>query len=681
MAPRAPQLPPRGLARRLALLIASPRLVLLACVFLTVLGLFGVRLYQLQVREADYWMAQAQEQRARLVRLPAPRGLIYGRDGELLVRNVPAFQVAVIPALLPEEDLEREAVLRRLAALLDLPYTRSEPAPSANPGRWLERRLTGSLPQPDAPPGLREMVEKAERIAPYEPLVVARKVDREIALIIAQGEGLTFPGVRVGVVSRRQYPYGSLVAQLVGYLGAIPAAEAEAYADQGYDPTTDRIGYAGIEASFEDWLKGKPGQRFQEEDVVGRLVRVLGEEQPPVPGHNVYLTIDLKLQQVVQDALWRGMTRPNVNSRRGVVIVMNPQTGEVLAMVSLPTYDNNLFAQGISPEVLQRLQDDPHRPLLNHAVFDELPPGSIFKIIPAAAALQEGVLTSRTRLHCPGTIVVPNKYYPNDPGRAQPFHCWLRSGHGWLDIVHGLAHSCDIFFYQVGGGLEEADFEGLGLERMTDYARLFGLGEPTGIELPLEAAGLVPTARWKRLTIGENWSTGDTYNLSIGQGYLLVTPLQMLNMMAATANGGILYRPQIVHHITDAGGNVVQPFRPEIIRTLPISPENWTLIHEGLEGAVAYGTATRGQVDGVRVAGKTGTAQFCDDIAQQMGICGTGLAQPTHAWFIAFAPVEAPEIAVIVFIYNGGEGSVAAVPVAQEVLDWYFHGRSTAARP
>ncbi|HIE39454.1 MAG TPA: hypothetical protein EYP77_10390, partial [Anaerolineae bacterium] len=302
MAPRAPQLPPRGLARRLALLIASPRLVLLACVFLTVLGLFGVRLYQLQVREADYWMAQAQEQRARLVRLPAPRGLIYGRDGELLVRNVPAFQVAVIPALLPEEDLEREAVLRRLAALLDLPYTRSEPAPSANPGRWLERRLTGSLPQPDAPPGLREMVEKAERIAPYEPLVVARKVDREIALIIAQGEGLTFPGVRVGVVSRRQYPYGSLVAQLVGYLGAIPAAEAEAYADQGYDPTTDRIGYAGIEASFEDWLKGKPGQRFQEEDVVGRLVRVLGEEQPPVPGHNVYLTIDLKLQQVVQDA-------------------------------------------------------------------------------------------------------------------------------------------------------------------------------------------------------------------------------------------------------------------------------------------------------------------------------------------------------------------------------------------
>lgn len=651
-------LPERRLVRWLLLLLSSPRLGILPLILFAALGLFAVRLYRLQVVEAEYWATRARAQRARVVRISAPRGLIYTRDGEALVRNTPTFQLIVVPGLLPEEGPGRESVLQRLAALLGRPYSR-----------------------PDGPAGLREMVERAldaESVsyAPYDPLVVAQGVDRETALIIAQGQGLSFPGIRVETVARREYPYGALVSLLVGYTGAIPAERSTEYEAEGYDPAADRIGYAGVEASLEEWLRGAPGERYQEEDILGRLVRVVGQEMPPVPGHNVYLTLDLGLQQVAQDALVRGMSRPNVNSRRGVVIAMNPRTGEILAMVSLPAYDNNLFAQGISLEDYQRLLDDPHRPLVNHAIADQLPPGSIFKIIPAAAALQEGVLTPRTRLNCPGTIVVPNKYYPNDPGRAQPFYCWNRHGHGRLDLVHGLAYSCDIFFYQVGGGLEEEGFEGLGLERMAEYARLFGLGEPTGIELPLEeATGLVPTARWKRLVIGENWSTGDTYNLAIGQGYLLVTPLQMLNVMAATANGGTLYRPQIVHHITDAQGNVVQPFQPEIIRTLPISPENWTLIQEGLEGAVAYGTATRAQVEGVRVAGKTGTAQFCDDIARQLGLCREGLAQPTHAWFLAFAPVEDPQIALVVFIYNGGEGSVAAVPVAQEILDWYFHQR------
>jgi len=633
-------LPQRGIARTLARILRAPRLIVLAGSLLLLFGLFAVRLYRLQVVEARYWTTRAEEQRAEVVRVPAPRGLIYSRNGEPLVRNVPAFQVAVVPANLPQEEADREAVLERLEDLLGQPLDREE-------------------------------IEAARGYAPYEPLVVARRVSREIALALAQ-ESLTMPGVQVEVVSRRQYPYGSLVAQLVGYLGAIPQEEAERYVQEGYDPSTDQLGYAGVEATLEDWLRGTPGRRYQEEDVVGRVIRLLGEE-PPVPGHNVYLTIDLGLQQVAQNALERGLQR--VNSRRGVVIALDPRTGEVLAMVSLPTYDDNLFAQGISLDDYQRLLQDPHRPLLNHAIADQVPPGSIFKIVVAAGALQEGVLTEQTKLECPGRIVIPNKYYPNDPGRAQPFYCWKHSGHGWLDVVHGLAYSCDIFFYKTGGGFEETGFEGLGPDRIEQYARLFGLGAPTGIELPSEASGLVPSATWKRRTIGENWSTGDTYNLSIGQGYLLVTPLQMVNVMATVANGGTLYQPQIVHHITDAEGNVVRPFRPVISRTLPISPEDWTLIREGLEGAVAYGTATRGQVEGVRVAGKTGTAQFCDDIAIQLGICGEGLAQPTHAWFLAYAPVEDPEIALVVFIYNGGEGSTAAVPVAQEILDWYFHGR------
>lgn len=637
----------------LGLIASAPRLVVLAILFAVLVGVFVGRLYQLQVVEAQYWNDRAEEQRARQERLPASRGIIYSREGEPLVRNVPSFRVVIVPALLPEDEIEQEAMLRRLAEMLDVVYERPE----------------GEV---DSPPGLLEKVEDAANVAPYEQLVVAQRVDRETALAIAQ-DHLRMPGVEIEVSSRRRYPYGSLVAPVIGYLGAIPEGEDEIYRIRGYDPAVDRIGYAGIEDGFEDWLHGEPGMRYQEEDVLGRVVRVLGEEEPPVPGHNVHLTLDLELQQVAQDALWEAMTHPAVNSRRGVVVAMDPRTGEILAMVSLPSYDNNLFAQGISQEDYDRLLEDPHDPLVNHAVSDQLPPGSIFKIVPAAAALEEGIVDPDTRLECPGTIVVPNKYYPNDPGRAQPFHCWQLSGHGWLNIVDGLAHSCDVFFYKVGGGFEEEEFEGLGPAVMGDYARLFGLGETTGIELPLEAEGLVPTQRWKRLTIGENWSTGDTYNLSIGQGYLLVTPLQMANLMATTANGGTLYQPQIVHHVTDAEGNVVQSFEPEIRRTLPISPANWTLIHQGLEGAVVYGTATNGQVEGVRVAGKTGTAQFCDNIAQRMGICGEGLAQPTHAWYMAFAPIESPEIALVVFIYNGGEGSAAAVPVGQEILDWYFH--------
>jgi penicillin-binding protein 2 len=239
-------------------------------------------------------------------------------------------------------------------------------------------------------------------------------------------------------------------------------------------------------------------------------------------------------------------------------------------------------------------------------------------------------------------------------------------------MVGGIAHSCDIFFYKVGGGFEEEDFEGLGVERIAQYAELFGLGEPTGVELTADFGGLVPTADWKRLTYGESWTTGDTYILSIGQGFLLVTPLEMLNAFNVFANGGTLYRPRVVHHVTDAQGNVVQPFEPDIVRTVPISTEYLSLVKEGMEGAVAYGTAPKAQLEGVPVAGKTGTAQYCDDIALEQGICGEGLQMPEHAWFVAFAPAENPEVSVIVFIYRGGEGSVAAVPVVHDILAYYF---------
>jgi penicillin-binding protein 2 len=330
------------------------------------------------------------------------------------------------------------------------------------------------------------------------------------------------------------------------------------------------------------------------------------------------------------------------------------------------------------------LNEDVHRPLLNHAISDQVPPGSTFKIVVATGALQEGVLEPDTHLTCPGTIVLPHRYAERDPAaRDQTFYCWIwrQGSHGSLDVVGGLANSCDIFFYKVGGGFEEDDFEGLGpgsLESdenpgIANYAVLFGMGQETSVELTGEAEGVVPYPTWKRRTYGENWSTGDTYNYAIGQGYLAVTPLQMLNAANVVANGGTLYRPQVVHHVTDCEGDVIEPFEPEVIRTLPISPENWSLVLQGMEGAVAYGTATGAQVEGLRVAGKTGTAQFCDDLK-----CGVGFAQPEHAWFTTFAPVEDPEISVIIFLYDGGEGSQTAVPVAHEILEYYF-GRGEPA--
>jgi penicillin-binding protein 2 len=651
-----PQASQSGWQARWSAIRGAPRVVILGLLILCTFVIFSQRIWNLQFVEGEYYRDRATRQSTRLVTVPAARGIIYDCNGTSLVRNVPSFDVTIVPAYLPDDEDEMEDVLIRLAMLLDMPYT------TAGTGG-------GEAPPP---PGLREMVEALDFAARYRPLVVKRGVDRDTALLAAQ-QSILLPGVSIEVESVRDYPYGPLLSQVIGYLLPIPEESEEEYVAQGYDPATDRIGVASVEATYENMLRGQKGERVIEEDVTGRMIRVVDEQAIPVPGHNVYLTIDLDLQQFVEEALRRGMEEPKVNSPRGVAIVMHPQTGEILALVSLPTYDNNLFTQGISARDWQRLSENPHRPLLNHAISGGLPPGSVFKIVVAAGALQEGVLTPYTRLACPGKIVVPNKYYPNDPGQAQPFYCWNQGGHGWLDVVGGITHSCDIFFYKVGGGFEETRFDGLGVDRIAQYAELFGFGEPTGVELPAEIGGLVPTSRWKRLTYGESWSTGDTYNLSIGQGYLFVTPLQMLNAVNVVANGGTLYRPRIVHHVTDDQGNMVQPFEPEIIRTLPIDPEHWTLIQQGMEGAVAYGTAPRARIEGLRIGGKTGTAQYCDDIALATGICGEGLEQPTHAWFTAFAPVEEPEVSVIVFLYNGGEGSVSAVPVVHDILEYYFN--------
>jgi penicillin-binding protein 2 len=610
--------------------------------------IFAFQMWRLQIAEGKRYQMMADRNRFRLVPTEAARGVIYDRYGRILVQNIPSFTVTIIPAYLPEDEQEEMAVFSQLSALLGIPASTA----TASAGTFSPRR------------SIKDMVDEARDTAPYRPLTIKTNVDRDTVFIIEE-EHLDLPGVLIEIDPIRQYLSGDLTSHIIGYVGPIPSEQAEAYANQGYDPNSDTVGLTGVELTFDEELRGSKGYKYIEVDVAGREVKAVGDPQPPLPGHNLILTIDLELQQFMEEALRRGME--SVESESGVAIAMNPQTGEILSLVSLPSYDNNLFATGISQEDWARLEEDPRKPLVNHAITGQYPPGSAFKIIPAAAALEEGVVNRRTTLTCQGTLWLPNKYFPDDPELAQPFYCWIHKygqGHGALNIVQAIAQSCDIFFYQLGGGFKE--FEGLGLERLSEYAGLFGLGQPTGIDLPGEASGLVPTQKWKRINYAENWSTGDTYNVSIGQGFILLTPLQLLNATAAVANGGTLYRPQIVYQVTDAEGQVIRPFAPEVIRQVPVSEENLATVREGMRQAVEWGTARQAQLEGIEVAGKTGTAEYPGPPIDDEGHL------PTHAWFTAFAPVQEPEIALVIFVAGGGEGTTTAVPIATEILRYYF---------
>ena len=620
--------------------------------------IIGARLWSLQVVSSVEYRQSADQNRFRLVPVDAPRGIIYDRTGRLLVRNVPSFTVSVVPAGLPEKPLERWEVMSRLSDLLDVPFDPADqgtvdptdvsaPSPSGLEIAAIERTL-------------------AERtISPYSPVRVASNVDRQAAFIIEE-EHLDLPGVLVSAEPLRQYEDGPLTAHILGYVGFISKESLQSYVDDGYQPD-DRVGLTGVELTSEPELRGIKGQKHIEVDAFEREVATISLE-PPVPGHNVRLTLDLELQAFVEETLREGIRK--AGSDVGVAVAMDPRSGEVLAMVSLPSYDNNLFSGGISYHDYALVSSDRRRPLVNHAISGLYPPGSTFKIVPASAILEEHVVDEHTRLECQGTLLLPSRLYPDDPTKAQEFYCWQERGHGSLNIVGGIQHSCDIFFYQVSGGYR--GFPGLGMDRLAEYSRMYGFGEPTGVELSGEAAGLVPNDRWKRQNYGEQWVTGDTYNAAIGQGYVLVTPLQLLNATVAVANGGTLFRPQLVREYTDANGDIVRSFSPDPIRELDISPRNLALTRLGMRYAVTEGTAWLANVPGLSVAGKTGTAEYPGVDEDGNLLLDEEGNLPTHAWFTAFAPYEDPELAIVVFLEGGGEGSQTAVPVAAQILRYYF---------
>lgn len=647
--------PPRNLGQNgtAARLIVYRVIVVLAFVVL------AGRLWQLQIVQGERYRKRADTNRFRVEAIDAPRGVVYDRTGEIVVRNKASFATIIVPADLPVEEEQR--VFKKLSNLLQMPVS-SQTAGVGTVSR----------------PGIQEIVEAGRERDPYAPVLVKANVSRDVALVIEE-EHLSLPGVRVEAAPIREYTTGSLLSHILGYMGPIPKERADAYEQQGYHPD-DRIGLAGVEYTFEDVLRGEKGQKFVEVDVLGRVLRNIGEPIEPMAGNNLHLTIDTQLQRDVEEILYERLQEIGASS--GVALVGNPNSGEILAMVSLPNYDNNLFAGGISVQNWEKLMSDPTNPLLNRAIAGLYPPGSTFKLIPALAALEEKIITPETLLDDPGVIIVENEYAPDDPELAQPFYCWLRSGHGRLDVVGAIAQSCDVFFYKVAGGFE--DFRGLGVDRLAQYAELFGLGTPTGINLSGEAAGLVPTPKWKRRRFGADggvWTTGNTYNMGIGQGDVLATPLQMLNMVSAIANGGILYRPQIVQRIVDSEGRTLEHVEPEVIRELPIDPAYFAVVREGMRQAVVDGTAKPEWSHlplEVSVAGKTGTAEFC-----QPNEAGTDCKRDedgnllTHAWFVAFAPFEDPEIAIVVFIDGRGvgrviEGSQVAAPIAADIIRTYY---------
>lgn len=663
----------------------SRRLTIIRAFVVVIAVIFIAQLIRIQFVQGQGLRARADENRFRLVEVRGQRGVMYDRNGQLLVRNRPSFDIVAVPSNLPDDDDEARAVLERLDQIIseseaNLPVHQQGDGLAEGAGDDSAAASVGQQGQPGFRQRLSvdeamQQVRDAMQGGAYRPVVIAGRVSSETAFAVAE-ESHTLPGIELSIAPVREYLTGPLTSQLLGFMGPIPEAYVEDYTAEGYRPN-DQVGLAGLELTFEKALHGRDGRRNIEVDVNGREVRTVGDIFPSAPGNNLILTVDAKLQELMEQALRRGLEA--AKAEVGVAIAMDPKTGEVLGMVSLPTYDNNLFARGITVQEYQALTEDKRLPLLNHAISALYPPGSVFKIVAASGALQEGVIDENTRLgdsfdgRVDGIIYVDNRFFPDDPRYAQPFYCWIHTygtGHYRINVREALAVSCDVFFYQIAGGYRKT-FEGLGIDRLVDYTRIFGFGEPTGIDLPGENPGLVPTPRWKRLTYAETWSAGDTYNMAIGQGALLTTPMQVLNATSAIANGGALYQPQLVRQIVDTEGNVVEQFEPVLIRDLPVDPDVVDIVREGMWGAVnsANGTAKALSVPGVTVAGKTGTAEFYDPEIPPKA----NNRLPTHAWFTAFAPYEDPEIALVVFIYNGGEGSTAALPVAQEILRGYFN--------
>lgn len=583
------------------------RIYAIGAAMAAVILIFILRVFYLQIVSGSSYRQEAIDNRIKRVLIEAPRGIIFSRDAEQLVWNNSVFDLAINSKLFPETEEERQKAADNILESLNF----------SDREKFKETAM--------------ESILKFDKNKSSS--VVYKNIPRELVLSIETAP-LKFPGLEILEGISRYYPKKDIISHILGYIGSASKEDLQDGIISGY------VGKSGVEMQYDKTLRGIEGVQLIEVDSKGANKKYLASRLPE-SGKDIFLSLDFRLQEIVFNALSKKIQE--IGAKKGAAIAINPKNGEILSLVSLPSFDNNIFSGSISKKEYSKIAGDKDNPLFNRAISGEYPPGSTIKPVMALAALEEKVISDRTIIQDNGVIRIANKY---NPDVVYTYYGWQRAGLGPMDVYSAIAQSSDIFFYTAGGG--DGNIGGLGIEKMDDYFYKFGLGEILRIDLPGESGGLVPTPEWKKKTKGEDWFLGNTYHVSIGQGDLLSTPLQVAMWTAAIANGGIAMRP---HIILDAP--------KEIVFSLNADKKNIAIIQKAMRLSITDGSARALSSLSVEVAGKTGTAE-------------TGVKEVTHAWFTCFAPYKDPEIALTILIEEGGGGAAVAVPVAQEILEGWF---------
>lgn len=582
-------------------------------VFIFILIIFSIivfRLSYLQLAHGEEYRLAAEENRIRIQNIKATRGIIYDRNKKILAHNIPNFILSFIPADLPENKIGKNNIANEISAIIDI---------SSN-----------------------EIIEKfnEENNYPYNSYLLIDHIPYQKAILIKIASK-DMPGINLNTTSFREYKTSENFSHLLGYTGLVNQKDIEEN-NYFYD---DYTGKSGIELIYENELKGGYGKKEIEVDSLGKESKIVNSTNA-IPGNNIILTIDSELQELLGNRL-NSMINKNKSITGGAAIAMDPRNGEILSLVSAPSFNNNMFTLGVEMDKYNEIIASEKKPLFNRSISGEYPSGSTIKPIVAIAALEEGIINENTSIMSTGGIQVDKWFFPD----------WKAGGHGATNITKAIAESVNSFFYTIGGGHEE--FDGLGVNTLSAYMKKFGLGDKLGIDLNSEADGFIPTKQWKEEAKGESWYIGDTYHLSIGQGDILVTPLQVAFYTAAIANGGSLFKPHILRSIVNRNNEMIKDVQSTLIKENIAEEKNIDIVKNGLRQAVLTGSARALNDLPFTSAGKTGTAQF-------------GTEKKTHAWFTAFAPYENPEIVITVLVEAGGEGNDTALPIVKEALKFWF---------
>ena len=604
----------------------APKNWWLLAMLIVVFALILSRLFFLQIIKGGNYKLLSENNRIRSQVILAPRGIVTDKFGKILAQNIASFNLVAVPLDLPKEGLSEE--VGSLAQLLNL--------------------------------DIKELEDKLKNVnkRSIQPLLIKQDITAQ-ENILFETKASEFIGFSVQKVPIREYPYALSFSHLLGFTGIISPDDVKTLDGDLYD-VNDFVGKFGLEAEYEKYLHGSNGENLVEVDATGKLLNVLGEKKA-VPGQTLVLNIDQGLQQKIYDLMAGGNS-----SQKGAVVALNPKTGEVLALVSLPGFDNNLFAHSIKTQDYQKLIQDKNLPMFNRAIAGTYPPGSTVKPMVATAALQEGLISENTVITDRGVLVIPNQY---NPSVAYNFYGWKLSGLGPMNVFSAIAESSDIFFYVVSGGHPSSQVKGLGAEKLAEYYRKFNLGRVTGVDLQGEKPGLVPDPTWKAKYYENNpvmskWYLGDTYHIGIGQGDVLATPLQVALWTSVFANNGKAYMPRILDKVVSGDGKTIFQSKPEIAVQGIADEKNIQIVQEGMRQTILTGSGRQLLTLPISSAGKTGTSQFDGSDPKR-----------THAWFTAYAPYENPQIVITVLAEAGGEGHSVAVPVAKEALQWWADNR------